>query len=226
MPLSPGLYKIHDTDSDRVLTYYSSNKIGTGVNCDASYAKWYVKYYPGSLRYGIQVMEYNKYLAVTVDGSIPYGVEEDDASVLELEHQFHDFYLIKLAGTRYYLEHPNIGPDGTIVKFVDKVAFKGPNSGDTGSILKPKTNNTIPTPLILRPNDILSRGSGSQYTDDAHFHTDILFNMPRNPFTRNQRMATLEWARKLGVSNVPTMESFDECERRLEVALGKGNNTA
>ncbi|KAH7337036.1 hypothetical protein B0J17DRAFT_718937 [Rhizoctonia solani] len=167
-----------------------------------------------------------------MNGINPYGVEEDDASVLELEHQFHDFYLIKLAGTRYCLEHPNIGPDSTIVNFVDKAAFKGcfwrfaRISNDTGSILKPKPNDIIPTPSTPQSNDILSRGPGSQYTDDAHFHTDVLFNMPRNPFTRNQRMATLEWARKLGVRNAPTMESFDECERRLEAVLGSSNNIA
>ncbi|CAE6448521.1 unnamed protein product [Rhizoctonia solani] len=70
--------------------------------------KWYVKCYPGSSKYAIQDTSYKKYIAVVMDGDNPYGVEEEDASALELEHQFQDFYLIKLAGTRRYLEHPNI----------------------------------------------------------------------------------------------------------------------
>lgn len=44
----------------------------------------------------------------------------------------------------------------------------------------------------------------------------MLFNLPRNPFTRVQRAAILEWARKMGATNVPTLESLDECERRIE----------
>lgn len=51
--------------------------------------------------------------------------------------------------------------------------------------------------------------------------------MPRSPFTRTQRAAALEWARKLGATNVPTLESFDECERRMEAGQDRildGNN--
>ncbi|KAG8754163.1 hypothetical protein FRC11_006801, partial [Ceratobasidium sp. 423] len=53
----------------------------------------------------------------------------------------------------------------------------------------------------------------------------MLFNMPRMPFTRDQRVAALDWARKLGAMNVPTIESFDECERRLEATMGSRNNS-
>ncbi|EUC63390.1 hypothetical protein RSOL_490650 [Rhizoctonia solani AG-3 Rhs1AP] len=70
--------------------------------------KWYVKCYPGSSKYAIQDTGHKKYIAVIMNGDNLYGVEEEDASALELEHQFQDFYLIKLAGTRRYLEHPNI----------------------------------------------------------------------------------------------------------------------
>lgn len=41
----------------------------------------------------------------------------------------------------------------------------------------------------------------------------MLFNMPRTPFTRAQRIAALDWARKLGASNVPTIDSFEEYEQ-------------
>lgn len=52
----------------------------------------------------------------------------------------------------------------------------------------------------------------------------MLFNMPRTPFTRTQRLAALEWARWLGAPNVPTIESFDECERILEAGRKDENN--
>ncbi|KDN45338.1 hypothetical protein RSAG8_04925, partial [Rhizoctonia solani AG-8 WAC10335] len=224
MPLSPGTYKIHDTDTHWALTYFASNMIGTDQDCDASFAKWYLKSYSGSSHYAIQVTEYKKYFAVDLNKDDPYGAEEGDSAVLEIEHQFRDFYLIKLAGTRCYLEHLNIKSKGghTMVRFTDKVAFQGcfwqfeKINDDAGSILGPRCNKAIATPSTPQANNILSLGSGSQYTDDADFHTDILFNMPRTPFTRTQRMAALEWARKLGAANVPTMESFDECEKQLE----------
>ncbi|KAF8606780.1 hypothetical protein BDV93DRAFT_326650 [Ceratobasidium sp. AG-I] len=82
-------------------------------------------------------------------------------------------------------------------------------------------------PPYSQPNPIVSGNSARSYIDDAHFHTDMLFNMPRSPFTRTQRAAALEWARKLGAANVPTLESFDQCERRMgtgQDGLLDGNN--
>ncbi|CAE6520608.1 unnamed protein product [Rhizoctonia solani] len=158
MPLTPGTYIIHDTDSDWVLAYYSSNnRIGTWSSNQADYEKWYVKCYPGSSKYAIQDMSYKRYIAVAMKGDNPYGMEEEDASVLELEHQFQDFYLIKLAGTRRYLEHPNIKleKNHTMVNFTNRVPLQGCSwrferiSGDTGSVLRPKPKHSgfiSPTP--------------------------------------------------------------------------------
>ncbi|CAE6406328.1 unnamed protein product [Rhizoctonia solani] len=245
MPLTPGTYIIHDTDSDWVLAYYSSSKrIGTWSNSQADYekasahvwfitrlysplVKWYVRCYPGSSKYAIQDMGYKKYIAVAMDGDNPYGVEEEDASALELEHQFQDFYLIKLAGTKRYLEHPNIklANNHTMTESHFKVVpgdLKGSGSGDTGSALRPKLKDSG---LIssTRQSNTSSQVLGNLSADDVHFHTDILFNMPRAPFSQIQRIAALDWARKLGATNVPTIQSFDEYESRLEAALGRNN---
>lgn len=43
----------------------------------------------------------------------------------------------------------------------------------------------------------------------------MLFNMPRTPFTRTQRIAAFEW---------PTMESFSEYEGKLEANQSDSNN--
>ncbi|CAE6445005.1 unnamed protein product [Rhizoctonia solani] len=232
MPLTPGTYMIHDTDSDWVLAYYSSNsRIGTWSNSKADYEKWYVKCYPGSSRYAIQDTSYKKYIAVVTNGDNPYGVEEEDASALELEHQFQDFYLIKLAGTKRYLEHPNVKleKNHTMVNFTDRVPLQGCSwrferiSGDIGSALRPKPNISGIISSISQPNTS-SQVPGNLLTNDSHFHTDMLFNTPRTPFTRIQRIAALDWARKLGAINVPTIQSFDEYESRLEAALGSNNN--
>ncbi|CAE6501953.1 unnamed protein product, partial [Rhizoctonia solani] len=86
---------------------------------------------------------------------------------------------------------------------------------------KPAQRVKKPTPLATpQLNVSSSRVSGRLYPDDAHLYTDMLFNIPRMSFTRDQRIATLDWARRLGASNVPTIESLDECQRRSEVALG------
>ena len=42
--------------------------------------------------YAIQNVEYERYLT-SVDGGKAHGVGEDDAGILELEHQFQNFYL-------------------------------------------------------------------------------------------------------------------------------------
>lgn len=51
----------------------------------------------------------------------------------------------------------------------------------------------------------------------------MLFNLPRNTFNRVQRAAVLEWARRIGATNVPTLESLDECERRMGAAQGNSS---
>jgi hypothetical protein len=48
--------------------------------------------------------------------------------------------------------------------------------------------------------------------------------MPYTPFTRDQRIVALDWARKLGANNVPTIESLDECERQQGPITGNTND--
>ncbi|CAE6458704.1 unnamed protein product [Rhizoctonia solani] len=251
MSLAPGTYLIHVPDSKQALCYYHlpffSDKIGTWYINNVDILMWYVKPYPGSPMYAIQNVYYKKYIAVGVDGSEAYGAEENNAAVLELEGPTSSC-LIKLAGTNRRLEHPNIKstPQGhTLVNFTDKVALQDSywsfekigyvpslrslgypyttSRDDNGGNLKPIPKNPTFTSPASQPNNLLPPNSGSMYTDDAHFYTDMLFNMPRTPFTRTQRIAALDWARKLGATNVPTMESFDECERRLETASGSSD---
>ncbi|CAE6458552.1 unnamed protein product [Rhizoctonia solani] len=193
---------------------------------------WYVKCYPGSSKYAIQDTSYKKYIAVAMNGNNPYGVEEEDASVLELEHQFQNFYLIKLAGTNKYLEHPNVKLEHnhTMTNFTDRVPLQGCSwrferiSGDTGSALKPKPNGSVYIPTTTQLSVSSSQGLNNLCTNDTHLYTDMLFNMHRAPFTRIQRIATLDWARKLGATNAPTIESFDEYEKQLEATMGSVNN--
>ncbi|EUC63388.1 hypothetical protein RSOL_490630, partial [Rhizoctonia solani AG-3 Rhs1AP] len=86
MPLVPGTYLIHDTDSGRILTYYGFdpfvNKIGTW---------WYVKCYSGGSTYAIQGIQEKKYMAVGADGCDACAMEEDGAAILELQ-QSNDSY--------------------------------------------------------------------------------------------------------------------------------------
>ncbi|CAE6442449.1 unnamed protein product [Rhizoctonia solani] len=226
MPLVPGTYLIHDTDSGRILTYYSAqpfgNKMGTWKNNRAesqkasSYAYIFIPYLT-SCTVGV---DKKTYMAIGADGRDACGMEEDDAAILELQ-QSNDSYFIKVIGTQSYLEHPNTlstltqGLGHMIVNFTTtlidtKCSWRFEKIGDdAGSALKPRPGTSIPVPSTPQPSILLPPNSGSLYTDDAHFYTDMLFNMPRTPFTRTQRIAALDWARKLGATNVPTMESFD-----------------
>ncbi|KAF8606783.1 hypothetical protein BDV93DRAFT_542430 [Ceratobasidium sp. AG-I] len=129
-----------------------------------------------------------------------------------------------------YLTLP-VGQDGDFVPLllIEKKLAKGQLwkfeqiSEDSGGFYQPR----VPTSLYFKPQNkpgnssagidvIVPEDSDNLYADDAHFHTDMLFNMPRTPFTRTQRAAALEWARKLGAKNVPSLESLDECERRFK----------
>ncbi|CAE6448531.1 hypothetical protein ACGC1H_005555 [Rhizoctonia solani] len=224
MHFSPGTYTIRDTDSGRAIDYYGGQtRIGTWDYHCGENQKWRIKSYPGNLGYAIQNVMTNKYIPMKIDGSYMNGVDEGDAAIVNFEHQFRDFYLIKLIGTNVYLGHPYIELDGsyTPVSFIDKDTPQGcfwqleKLNDDTGSMLRPRRNHS--SIFSSEPQSNTSfQNPGSLYTDDAHLYTDMLFNMPRMPFTRDQRIAALDWARKLGATNVPTMESFDECERRLE----------
>ncbi|CAE6464277.1 unnamed protein product [Rhizoctonia solani] len=250
LSISPGTYTIRDTDSGRVLDYYGGQtRIGTweqnhGDNQKASAhtlefhpqlllntIQWHVKCYPGNLGYAIQNVHTKKYIPMKTDGSYMHGADESDAAMFNLEHQFQNYYLIRSIETNAYLDHPYIELDGsyTPVGFTNKDTPQGcfwrleKINDNTGSVLKPRRNKPISKPPESQPNTSF-QGSSSVYTDDVYLYTDMLFNMPRMPFTRDQRVAALDWARKLGATNVPTIESFDECERRLEATMGNRNN--
>ncbi|CAE6513420.1 unnamed protein product [Rhizoctonia solani] len=239
MTLSPGTYIIHDTDLDWILSYYTgTDRIGTWqINGAADQKGWYVKRYPESSMYAIQSIASKKYIPTGLDGTNLRGAEEGDAAVFHLEHQFKDFYLIKSIGTDVYLNHPNVKPNSMDSYYPSNFTKDAPKdcfwrferiSDDAGSSLKPKTDTSEPVSSLLVPQPVVdalsSQGSSNLRTDEMHFYTDMLFNMPRTPFIWTQRIAALDWARKLGASNVPTMESYNEYERRLESALRSKNN--
>ncbi|KAG8689634.1 hypothetical protein FRC11_001519 [Ceratobasidium sp. 423] len=171
-----------------------------------------------------------------MSGADMLWVEENDAAIFNLDHQFKDFYLMKLIGTKVHLEHPGTGPwpgNGEVytpVNLATKDTLKGcfwrfeKISDDAGSTLAPRAGTSTSASSASQSSPPSSQGPGRLYPDDAHLYTDMLFNIPRMSFNRDQRIAVLDWARRLGATNVPTIESLDECEKRLEAALG-GNNT-
>ncbi|KDN45335.1 hypothetical protein RSAG8_04922, partial [Rhizoctonia solani AG-8 WAC10335] len=235
MPLAPEMYSIYDNDSGRVLTVDSWGRIGTWAQTRVDGQKWHVKNYPGTVGYAIQNVQTKKYIPIGTDGFDMPSVDESGAATFRLEPLVDglDSYLIKSTRTNY-LCHPNIQPRQnqgyTPVSFTEQDTLKGciwrfeRVGDDAGSSLVPRANNPAPTLSAPPPSVPSSRASGRLYPDDAHLYTDMLFNMPRIPFTQDQRIAALDWARKLGATNVPTIESFDECERKLDAAVG-GNNT-
>ncbi|ELU38266.1 hypothetical protein AG1IA_07727 [Rhizoctonia solani AG-1 IA] len=178
-------------------------KVSSPVNSNG--VQWRIKPYPGTSGYAIQNAMTSKYIPTKTDGSYMNGVGEDNCGIFTLE--------IKLMGTSTHLNHPYTELDGPYFPF-----YTAPNSDDVGSILKPRRNISAHVLSPSQPTTPPSQGLGP-YIDEAVRQTQL-----RQPFTRVQRIAALDWARKLGAINVPTIESFDECERRLEAALGSNNN--
>ncbi|EUC63391.1 hypothetical protein RSOL_490660, partial [Rhizoctonia solani AG-3 Rhs1AP] len=188
------------------------------------------------MMYAIQNVCTKKYIPTCMDGFDMPSVDEDGAATFRLdslEPGFEDFYLITSTRTNFYLCHPNMQPRQTEaytpVSFTERLTLKGciwrfeRIGNDAGSPLVPRANRLAPILSVLPINDLSPRAPGRLYPDDVHLYTDMLFNMPQIPFTRDQRIAALDWARKLGAMDVPTIESFDECEARLEA---RSNNNA
>ncbi|CCO37640.1 hypothetical protein BN14_11798 [Rhizoctonia solani AG-1 IB] len=204
MTISPGTYTIHDASSDRAIDYGKSTRIGTW---DSGYA--------------LQNVLSDKYIPTKASGPDTFGVDEGNAGIFNLEHQFRDIYLVKLVGSNVYLDHPYVELE---MKYVPvSFAKKDINtikssfwrleriSDDVGSTLKPRPGKLLPDHSIFQ-SDAWDSNLNSLYTDEAHLYTNMIFNMPYTPFTRDQRIVALDWARKLGANNVPTIESLDECE--------------
>ncbi|KAH7337007.1 hypothetical protein B0J17DRAFT_665815 [Rhizoctonia solani] len=218
MYLSPGTYTIHDVDSERVFTYYrGSDEFGTWAPGNDSDRKWHVKSYPaGDSGYAIQSVASNKYIGA--NGTNLFHADEGSATTLDLEHQFKDYYLIKVTGTKTYLSHPNVQSDNYLVRFTNTNIPRGcfwrfeKLNDDAGSALSPNK----PTIAKIDTNVIGSELLNGLSIEDALFYTDALFNIRRTSFTRVQRRAILNWARRMGTTNVPTMESFDEYEKLQE----------
>ncbi|KAH7337011.1 hypothetical protein B0J17DRAFT_451053 [Rhizoctonia solani] len=238
MSLAPGIYTVHDPDSGRVLDCYGgSTRIGTWEPNQTNSQKSYPgsKCRPESLVYAFQSVQTRQYIPNRIDESGMHGANEP--TTFHLEHGFQDFYLIRSARTKLYLCHPNVRPrqdEGyTPVGFAGKATLKGcvwrfeRVVHETGGTVPPplRVSHPATTSAAPRPSFLSFHGSRRLYPDDAHLYTDMLFNMPRMQFARDQRIAVLDWARRLGATNVPTIESLDECERRLEAALG-GDNMA
>ncbi|KAF8606781.1 hypothetical protein BDV93DRAFT_326660 [Ceratobasidium sp. AG-I] len=149
---------------------------------------------------------------------------EHDATIWNIEHQHDDQYIVSPLGTQMYLTLPEQRGDSinlTERRTAQEVWRFERISHELDGTHQPQES----VPFSARPSStldrhgtsmIVSHDPNSPYVDDAHFHTDMLFNLPRIPFTRMQRAVVLEWARKIGAPNVPTLESLDECERRIE----------
>ncbi|KAG1786489.1 uncharacterized protein HD556DRAFT_1449726 [Suillus plorans] len=53
------------------------------------------------------------------------------------------------------------------------------------------------------------------------FVTALLFSSPRLPFSDAQKKATLNWAKELGVRNVPSLYAIKKCQKFVEDLLGQ-----
>ncbi|KAL5632642.1 hypothetical protein ACGC1H_005557 [Rhizoctonia solani] len=234
MSLAPGTYMIRDPDSGRVLDCYGgSTRIGTWEPNQTENQMWRVKCCSRSSEYAFQSVRTKKYIPASMNESEMHTVDESRNATFHLEHGFQDFYLIRSARTKSYLCHPNIRPredeDYIPVNFTSKATLKGcvwqfERIGHDASNRPAQRAQKLASLARPQLNIASSRVSGRLYPDDAHLYTDMLFNIPRMSFTRDQRIATLDWARRLGAANVPTIESLDECERRSEAALGITDN--
>lgn len=165
----------------------------------------------------------------TRSGSRLEKVCDHNAIVWNLERQYDDVYTISIPGTLLCITLPE-GQDkpGTHLLVTERNLTKGQLwrfqklSEDSGGFHQPQNAVHIYPQYPSMPainadsNTIVSGDPDSPYIDDAHLYTDMLFNLPRNAFNRVQRAAVLEWARRMGATNVPTLESLDECERRMD----------
>lgn len=178
--------------------------------------------------YALANAHWNIYLGINDDGrgNKLDPVCEHNASIWSIEHQHDDKYNISLLGTQMYLTLPEgyNDPGASIMlteRRTERQLWRFERiSDDSRGVHQPRNSMPFYAQPLSAPNSsgsstIVSGDPNSPYVDDAHFHTDMLFSLQRVPFTRMQRAVVLEWARKMGTPNVPTLESLDECERRI-----------
>ncbi|KAF8606784.1 hypothetical protein BDV93DRAFT_520408 [Ceratobasidium sp. AG-I] len=239
MSFLTGTCIIHSVCADIVIDLVSRYKIEGHSSHQRINQQWYVQ--RSSRGYAIKSAQGNLFLGTNNAGrgSKLEIVCEHDASIWNIEHQHDQNYMISIVNTQMYITLPPGRDDpGTHITLAEaktqrQLWWIEKISDESGGIHQPQ--NTTPfysqpssTPGSTGANTIVSDDPNSPYADDAHFHTDMLFNMPRNKFTRLQRAAVLDWARTMGAPNVPTLESLDECERRFKAEHGgfpDGNNS-
>ncbi|KAG1720088.1 hypothetical protein EDB19DRAFT_1610899, partial [Suillus lakei] len=52
------------------------------------------------------------------------------------------------------------------------------------------------------------------------FITSLLFSSPRLPFSEAQKKAVLNWAKELGVRNLPSLGTMKKCQSHLQDLIG------
>ncbi|KAF8606785.1 hypothetical protein BDV93DRAFT_520409 [Ceratobasidium sp. AG-I] len=224
----PGTYLIHNLRANVVVDLNGQYKpVSWGPHKGLS-QQWRIQ--RSTRGYALKSALCDDFLGIndTGRGSRLERVCEHNASIWIMEHHYDDVYTILIIDTQMCLSLPE-GQDapGANLLITEKKLTKGQLwrfeklSDDSGGVHHPRNPvHFYPQPSgtlnSSNPSAIVSGSPNSPYIDDAHLHTDMLFNMPRHSFTRIQRAAALEWARKLGATNVPTLESFDECERQME----------
>ncbi|KAG1741897.1 uncharacterized protein EDB91DRAFT_1010901, partial [Suillus paluster] len=54
----------------------------------------------------------------------------------------------------------------------------------------------------------------------AHFITSLLFSSPWLPFSEVQKKAVLNWAKELGIRNLPSLGAMKKCQSHLQDLVG------
>ncbi|KAF8606782.1 hypothetical protein BDV93DRAFT_520407 [Ceratobasidium sp. AG-I] len=239
MELSSGTYLIRNIRANLALELYNHHQIVCHGAHSGPVQLWYLQ--RSARGYALKNVECGQYLGIndTRCGSQLEKVCEHNANIWTVVHQYDNVYTVSIIDTQMCMALPD-GHDegGTHVLISEKKMIKGELWGfervsdDSGGIHNPQSARHFypqlaSTMTSSNPNTIVSGDPNGPYIDDAHFHADMLFNMPRNQFTRLQRAAVLDWARRMGTPNVPTLESLDECERQIEERQmrARGNNS-
>ncbi|KAB5595878.1 hypothetical protein CTheo_642 [Ceratobasidium theobromae] len=181
---------------------------------------WYIRKLPQGPAYVIQGVHTRRYIALDGIALRDATLSGHGTAIWNLDHQFADVYIISQFGTRSCMAFPNsvhntCNRRDVAQRFLwkfEKIRYMSQLTVDSPLCLPSDTlgdDNPLPQVHTMLP----CTESTFLDNDSAHLFTDMLFNMPRTPFTRAQRIAALDWARKLGASNVPTIDSFEEYEQ-------------
>ncbi|KIK80517.1 hypothetical protein PAXRUDRAFT_15749 [Paxillus rubicundulus Ve08.2h10] len=91
---------------------------------------------------------------------------------------------------------------------------------DFGTALPEAMSDATPNPFSRAKLPVQENCPCFPFPSKAHFIMSLLFGSARLPFSDIQKKAVLDWARELGVQDLPSLHALKKCQDEIEKRVG------